>query len=278
MDDIKLAIRLIDNCNVEPCEQLKLFKSIGFDGFFIQYPVANIDKIKSVADSLNLHFQSIHAPTAYMRDMWTKSDNTDNCIKELLDSIDCCAKYGVQILIVHPFIGFGYPLVEDFSFGLNNFHKIVEYAKLHKIKIAFENLEGEEYLTVLMNEFNGYENVGFCWDTGHELCYNLEKDMLALYGDRLIATHINDNFGKSGEVIDCIDDLHILPFDGIKNWDDAMLRLDKTGFNGPMTFELKISKNVDNKFGTNYTHLKFKDYLKLAYERACKLREMRDQI
>lgn len=39
------------------------------------------------------------------------------------------------------------------------------------------------------------DNVGFCLDAGHEMCYNHSADMLSLYGDRLIATHINDNLG-----------------------------------------------------------------------------------
>ncbi len=275
MNNTKFALRIIDGCGVNPCKQLELFKEVGFDGFFAQYPYDCTDEIKAAADSLGLIFQSIHAPTAHMRDMWTKTDNTQRCMDELIASIDCCVKYGVDILVVHPFIGFGYKVVDNFDFGLNNFSKIADYAKQHNINIAFENLEGEEYLTALMTKLDNYDNVGFCWDTGHELCYNLDKDMLALYGDRLIATHINDNFGKSGDEIYLTDDLHLLPFDGIKDWHDAMLRLDNSGFDGIMTFELKMSPDTDTKFGTDYTSLDFTDYLKTAYERACKLRDMR---
>lgn len=44
--------------------------------------------------------------------------------------------------------------------------------------------------------------------------------MLDKYGDRLIATHLNDNLGVSdfdGKVT-WTDDLHLLPFDGIIDW------------------------------------------------------------
>ncbi len=276
MNNTKLILRLIDNCGITPKDQLKLFKQVGFDGFFAQYPFDCTDEIKATADKLGLLFQSIHAPTSYMRDMWTRSDKTEVCISELIKSIDCCVKYTVNILVVHPFIGFGYKLVDDFSFGLDNFRRVVDYARINNVKIAFENLEGEEYLATLMDEFKDYENVGFCWDSGHELCYNLDKDMLAMYGERLFSTHINDNLGKSGDEIYFTDDLHILPFDGIKDWGDAMRRLNKCGFSGPMTFELKISKETDNEHGTNYTSLNFIDYLKTAYNRACLLRDMRN--
>ena len=50
------------------------------------------------------------------------------------------------------------------------------------------------------------------------------KDMLELYGDRLIATHINDNLGVSNSdgKIFRTDDLHLLPFDGIAYMKNGM--------------------------------------------------------
>ena len=62
------------------------------------------------------------------------------------------------------------------SCGLEYFEKVLQFGKEHNIKICFENVEGEEYLEALMNAFSDYENVGFCWDSGHELCYNKGKD------------------------------------------------------------------------------------------------------
>ena len=83
-------------------------------------------------------------------------------------------------------------------------------AKERGVKVAFENTEGEEYLEALMDNFKDDDTVGFCWDTGHEMCYNHSQDMLAKYGDRLIATHINDNLGISDYdgKITWLDDLH----------------------------------------------------------------------
>ena len=44
--------------------------------------------------------------------------------------------------------------------------------------------------------------------------------MLALYGEKLICTHLNDNLGiKDFEgKTTWHDDLHLLPFDGIADW------------------------------------------------------------
>ena len=105
------------------------------------------------------------------------------------------------------------------------------------MKIAFENTEGEEYLTALMNAFKNDPSVGFCWDTGHEMCYNHSKDMLSLYGDKLICTHLNDNLGirnYEGKIT-YLDDLHLLPFDGIADWDNLAARLKAHNYHDTLT-------------------------------------------
>ena len=55
---------------------------------------------------------------------------------------------------------------------------LLERAKELGVNIAFENTEGEPFLEAVMSAFKDYENVGFCLDTGHEMCYNDGKDML----------------------------------------------------------------------------------------------------
>ncbi len=233
----------------------------------------NTKLLSEAANELDMIYQSIHAPFLKMRHMWYQSDETENAKQELKDCIAEAAEYNVRIVVLHPFIGFD--VNEATEFGVKNFKEVVDYAKEKGIKIAFENVEGEAYLEALMSAFFEYNNVGFCWDTGHEMCYNRSKDMLELYGDRLIATHINDNMGVRGDAITFQDDLHLVPFDGVKDWQDAMDRLDKCGYNDIMTFELKIDSNIDNKYKTGYSKMRFEDYVKYVYDRAIKLVNMR---
>ena len=55
----------------------------------------------------------------------------------------------------------------------------MEKAKEYGIRIAFENTEGEEFLFALMEYFKDDAAVGFCWDSGHEMCYSYGKDLLS---------------------------------------------------------------------------------------------------
>ena len=258
-------------------EQIRLFQKIGFDGFFTGYTNRmDIAKYREIADETGMFFQSIHAPFERMNEMW---ENGDAVVAELIDCLHACAENQVPIMVVHVFIGFNDHTPNEI--GLRNFEKVVKEAEKLGVKVAFENTEGEEYLAAVMEYFKDSPAVGFCWDTGHEMCYNYSKDMLALYGDRLISTHLNDNLGIrdfNGEIT-WLDDLHLLPFDGIADWHKIAERLDCCGFEGPLTFELnRFSKpeRLENDF---YKEMPIEKYLTLAYMRACRvaaLRKIRD--
>ena len=130
-----------------------------------------------------------------------------------------------------------------------------------------------------MDAFNGEETVGFCWDSGHEQCYNAYKDMLALYGDRLLGTHLNDNLGisRSDGKIFWTDDLHLLPFDGIIDWTDAVNRLNRVGYNGVLTFELAIHSKPDRHENDKYKDMGFIKYLAEVYARACRISHLKNK-
>lgn len=211
--------------------------------------------------------------------MWTEGEKAEDAKKELLRCVEDCAKYDVPILVVHPYIGF--EKKDDLSdCGVENFRTVVERAKELGVKIAFENVEGEEYLERLMKEFKFYENVGFCWDSGHEQCYNRGRDMLALYGDRLIATHLNDNLGVrdyDGKIT-WIDDLHLLPFEGIVNWQKAVDRLNKCGFDGILTFELNKLSKPERFENEGYKNLSLEEYIAKCYAAACRVANLKSAI
>lgn len=255
------------------CEQVRLFHKTGFEAFFTEWQRGeDLTELALLSEELGMIFQSVHAPFGKSKDMWHGDDEKAKlAVSELVECIDECAKQNVTLMVAHAFIGF-----EDHNpteQGLENYGKVIEYARKKGVKIAFENTEGEEYLAALMNEFSEYENVGFCWDTGHEMCYNRSRDLLSLYGDKLLCTHINDNLGirDFNGRITYIDDLHLLPFDGIADWDDIASRLDKCGFDGVMTFELSTVSKPGRHENDVYRDMKFESYIAQCYMRACRV-------
>lgn len=259
-------------------EQMKLFKDTGFEGFFVNWARGiDIKDIKKYADEIGMIFQSIHAPFGGAAAMWNGKEEAENAVEELLSCLSDCAENSVPIMVCHTIIGFDKHSPNEE--GIKNYRRIVEKAKELGVKIAFENTEGDEYLAAVMDAFADYDNVGFCWDTGHEMCYNKSNDMLALYGNRLICTHINDNLGikdRNGRII-WTDDLHLLPFDGAADWKNIVGRLNKYGYDGILTFELNKKSKPERHENDVYDKMSIEEYITEAYKRACRVAMLKMQ-
>ena len=259
--------------NIDVNEQIKLYSDAGFYGFFTEYN-DKLSQYRNTAEKCGMYYQSVHAPYVRMCYLWRDCADTEDTRNELLRCIDDSADAGVPIVVVHAYIGIGAKKIDVPNVhGISNFSYAVERAVKRGVKIAFENTEGEEFLEMLMTHFKDVPNVGFCWDTGHEMCYNHSEDMMALYGTRLIATHLNDNLGirdYNGEIT-FHDDLHLLPFDGIADWNNIASRLKKYGYSGELTFELNLGSKPGRHENDKYRRLPFEEYISEAYARACRV-------
>lgn len=268
-----LCLNLCSDLTLPKDGQIRLFREAGFDGFFSGWG-DDIVSLRETAEREGMFFQSVHAPFFGLDAIW-RGDGAEEMTKSILDCVDGTADAGVDLMICHAYIGFEirYPITER---GIDCFRRIVDRAGKRGVRVAFENTEGEEYLAALMEEFAHADHVGFCFDSGHAMCYNAGTDMLALYGDRLIATHLNDNLGVSdpGGVITWRDDLHLLPFDGVADWEKTVRRLDAVGFEGPYTFELKKSSSRGRDGPAPYAALSDAEYVHRAAERARKAAEI----
>ena len=274
----KLCLGVNTQFGLPVAEQIKLFKKTGFEAFFTDW-YENMADYKKLADELGMIYQSVHAPFMNAAKMWKEDEEgAKAAVYGLLTCVRDCAEIGVPILIVHPYIGFDNSgeLIER---GIERFGAIVQEAQKLNVNIAFENVEGELYLEKLMDSFKNYSNVGFCWDSGHEQCYNRGKDMLALYGDKVIALHLNDNLGVrsyDGKITPT-DDLHLLPGDGIINWNSAMSRLNRCGYDGILTFELNTDSKPGRHENDKYGQIPIEQYIAECYARACKIAAIKSE-
>ena len=276
----KLCLSTTRDSELSIKEQIKLLKKSGFEAFFTEWkPGEPIKEYADFAKKTGMIYQSVHAPFGKAADMWHGDEAQGKAaVDELIECVHACAESDVEIMIMHAFIGFDDDRKPNAK-GLERFGRVVEEAEKYGIKVAFENTEGEEYLAALLKHFKDNDSVGFCWDSGHEMCYNYSKDLLALYGDKLIATHLNDNLGISdfGGRIYWTDDLHLLPFDGIADWDGIAKRLDRCGFDGIMTFELNIRSKPDRHENDIYAKMSIEEYIAECYKRACRVAAKRNK-
>ena len=273
----KLCLSTNDTFGLSDKEQILLFKKTGFEGFFTMwYPGYDegVAECAALARNEGMIYQSLHAPWNYCGDMWDENEKEDaqKGVEQYKHCIDVCAKNDIPILVSHVFVGFDVPYVPT-EFGLENFSKVIEHAEKAGVKIAFENTEGEQYLDAVLSNFRNSDAVGFCWDTGHQMCYNFSHNLMDKYSDLLIATHLNDNLGVkdySGKIT-WHDDLHLLPFDGIADWQDITSRIKKSGYSGILTFELNNKSKPNRHENDKYFKMPVEEYVAECYVRACKV-------
>ena len=270
----KTGISVSNSYGVPVPELVRLVGRTGFDAVSPEWE-ENDDfaETAEAARESGLAIQSLHGPFDVAAKMWSAdTDDSEEAMRKLLLSLETCKQYSIPVMVVHVWMGFD-NIPAPNSEGFENFGKLVKKAEEYGVKIAFENTEGDELLCALMEHFDGNGNVGFCWDSGHEMCYNHSMDLLARFGDRLIMTHLNDNLGIScfdGKTY-WTDDLHLLPFDGIADWDYNVARMKKAKKQEYINFELNIRSKPNRHENDAYGEMPIERYFTEAYNRACRI-------
>lgn len=273
----KIGLALNKDLGISLTEQIRLFRQTGFEGFFAYWvPGMDVAALRRTADEEGMIFQSLHAPAgAPARQLWHECDETEKAMETFLSCLRDCAEHQVPIMVLHSFYGFD--LHNPTTVGLENFGRIIAEAKRLGVRIALENLEGEEYLAALLEHFRDEPHVGLCWDSGHECCYS-NRDLLAepFHGSRLIATHLNDNLGirDFGGERTGLDDLHLMPFDGIIDWQDAAERLAQWGFDDILMFEIKPKGQPGRLESAAYARMSPEEFVAQTYARCCRVAAM----
>lgn len=270
----KIGISISNDYTAPISDVLAIIKGVGFDAVSpLWKEKSKLAETVAAAKALGLQIQSLHAPFYKARDLWScDASISEPAMEELFRVVDFCYEHSIPITVVHTWIGFDYNFDKS-TLNYDTFDEVVRYAAEHNVKVAFENTEGEEYLFALMDHFKDNDTVGFCWDSGHEACYNKSEDLLLRLGDRLIMTHLNDNLGISrfdGKIY-WTDDLHLLPYDGIADWDYNIARLKKSKHMDILNFELLINSKPNRHENDAYARMSLSEYFTEAYKRACRI-------
>lgn len=267
MRKIGLNMLSFDGETLENCASI--MKEQGFESTFTG--VYDSDKKQvEVADIIaksGIFYESVHAPFDHINDIWFDTDDGLRMINELKTSVDRCEIAKVPILVVHLSSGLNPPPTTDI--GRGRFIDLVEYAALKNVNIAFENQRMLGNIGWAFEEFAKADNVGFCWDCGHEYCFTPGRHYMPLFGDRLIFTHIHDNTSEFDI------DRHLIPFDGNIPFDFIAKQIRESGYKGTLMLETfpRYKEGVYDSY-QDYTLYRF---IERAAKAAKKLRSMIDE-
>ena len=272
----KLGINVEVGFPLERTELIEHIKKAGFDAVFMGCgPNHDLTDAFAKARELGLDIPFLHAPFSKIEYIWEDHEFGDWALQTQLDCVDICAANAVPCVVCHIFKGFGKEEKPN-EIGLARIQKLLDYAWQKGVRVAFENTEGEVYLDAVLRRFWDHPATGFCIDSGHEVCYNYSHDLITKYGDKLIATHLDDNLGILGESIFWHDDMHLLPFDGVVDFEGVAKRIQKTPFDGVLMFELTVHSKPGHNENDKYFEMGLDAYLAEAYNRAVRFAKLFD--
>ena len=256
----KIGINLYARKEMKMEDYVRIISELGFDTVFSGVkPREEMDRTAELLSKVGINYDTLHAPFGHINDMWYAGEEGDAMYAELTDCIDACVRVGAPIAVLHLSSGNQAPPPTDI--GRGRFIDLVDYAAGKGIKIAFENQRKLGNIAWAFEEFAEAENVGFCWDCGHEACFTHGRQYMPLFGDRLICTHIHDNNGVYNE------DLHRLPFDASLDFGRITTQIRESGFEGALMLEVMGYKPY-------YDNISGEEFLIRAASAAKRLREM----
>lgn len=252
MDNRDVAI-VVSNSNegIGAYETIDAIVNAGFKNVFIQWynrdwnPTQE-EQLKYVREKgLNIIFA--HLGYKNINDIWIEGENGDILVENYKNDIRICKENGISTVVMH-LIG-GKVMPEYNELGLKRLQELADYAETLDVKIAIENTKRKEYLYYVIDNIKN-KNVGVCFDSGHYHIFSNDDFEWDKVKDRIFAIHLHDN--------DKSDDLHLIPFDGTLNWEDVIMKLRESNYNGPITME--------SCYRSNYLDISIEEFYKRSYE------------
>jgi sugar phosphate isomerase/epimerase len=214
-------------------ERFALIKAAGFDAVGLWrddwFGWSGHRRYADAARAAGLRIMDGHAP--FVRDndfvnaIWLDNLDGKTTCEIYKRTVIEAAEDGVKNLIMHIDDRDAPPPNE---LGVRRLRQLVDLAEESNVTLALENIFDNRYLRYVFDRIVS-PNLGFCYDAGHRNCNEPSADLLALFGDKLVALHLHDNDGSG--------DQHLIPFEGKIDWMEQMAKIAATGYAGATTLE-----------------------------------------
>lgn len=266
MNKLGMSIMISHKDKMSIENQIRLFSEVGFDSFFLSCGVTNdfnlIPFWSEIAKENNICFEAVHAPSGGANSIWYNDDSAEEYLKQLRQIIDYCHKGRVDKIVMHVSCGIA-PTISEI--GLERYFQLEKYAKDKGVHICYENGDSVDNMSAVLAHSDDFH--GFCLDIGHKECYTPNVPLLNMFKDKLLYTHIHDNLGAN--LPDGVyKDLHLLPFDGIIDFENFTKTIKGIGYKGTLNLELSANGK------TEYNNMTYDDFVKEAYKRLKKLTKL----
>ena len=262
MNDIAIVVNNASD-SINAYKTVDAIKKAGFKNVFIQWydkknKVTQEDIIKYIKEN-NLNIIFAHLGYKDLNNIWLDNKIGENLEKQYLDDLDKLSKYNIDMVVMHLCAGLEAPIPNEI--GLKRYINICNHAKELGIKVAFENTKIKGYQEYILENIK-LDNVGFCYDCGHDHCHFNDTFDFNKFKDKILCTHLHDNHGENDE--------HLIPNDGNLDFNYVFNGLRKANYNKCLTFEIIYQKK--------YLNENIEDFYKNSYNKCIELNNIYRRI
>ena len=200
-------------------------------------------------DDTRLSLQSFHAPIAldYANGGWRErlslaaadEPRRKKAVAETRAVLEVAAVVPYQILVLHAGVPEpqGTPADNHMASLVHSLEELSLVAERVGVQMAVEvipnALSTAPALVELLESDLEATGLGLCMDVGHARLMGDVVDAIECSAGHLITTHLHDNRGRTDD--------HLVPGQGVIDWDAALLAFQKVGYDGVWMFELAVS-------------------------------------
>lgn len=216
---MNVGIYDVDIVQLSAKKRFQIYKDVGFshvgfyfDDSYLKRGETYVELLK-VAREVGLKISQLHLDYKNSNMLSLNEDN--EYLRYIEIKVDEAIAYGVKELVLHASKGNNPSLISAYSFS--RLKKLSKKLSKYDVKLCFENVRDNKNLEKIMSK--NYPNIFICYDSGHAHCYDNEFELLGRYKEKILTTHIHDNFGE---------DDHLMISRGNIDWQRVSKELDKT--------------------------------------------------
>lgn len=248
--------------DIEKTKRAKLISECGFNTVMTNQDPRFVNQNGTIEEQIeifknnNLKVSSLHNQykTEELTFFWQDCLIGDKLEETLIFDIETAHKYGFKCVVVHTMGKFN-------EIGKNRLLRILDVCEKNNVFLAIENIDYQQPILDIFKNIN-HPYLKFCYDSGHNNCFDRDFDYLSNFGDKLICLHLHDNNG--------LRDQHTLNRFGTINWTALAQKLSKLDLsNVSLDYELLMYE------GEKPNEI---ECLKETFNQACDLEKMINQF
>ncbi len=204
----ELGVYLVKDSRYSTRERIHITAEVGFD-YLCSPGIKQLledgdDSFRACAEREHLPIDNVHLTGSETSRIWYPESYGDQIVERYCTEMAQAVNVGVKMGVAH--VTWGTSMPPFTQIGMERLKRIVDGAEKAGFKICFENSVSLKHFEAAMKAFGDFDNVGFCFDSGHWNEFCAHTDIYAKYNDKMCITHLEDNDG--------VKDLHVIPFDG----------------------------------------------------------------